>query len=83
MRFDEWFQRATGNYPFPYQRRFAEEVEIPQLVDVPTGLGKTDDWERKDECPLFPLQMSSVSGPTLEFHREVPRNGSHNPNRAD
>src|SRR5439155_17621068 len=31
----------TGNDPFPYQRRFAEGNEIPQLVDVPTGLGKT------------------------------------------
>jgi CRISPR-associated endonuclease/helicase Cas3 len=39
--FDEWFKRATGNDPFPYQRRFAEGTEIPQLVDVPTGLGKT------------------------------------------
>jgi CRISPR-associated endonuclease/helicase Cas3 len=38
---DEWFQRATGKAPFPYQRRFAEEGEIPNLVDVPTGLGKT------------------------------------------
>src|SRR3972149_4282730 len=41
LSFDEWFKRATGNYPFPYQRRFAEECEMPQLVDVPTGLGKT------------------------------------------
>jgi len=39
--FDEWFKRATGNDPFPYQRRFAEEGEIPELVDVTTGLGKT------------------------------------------
>jgi CRISPR-associated endonuclease/helicase Cas3 len=39
--FDEWFKRATGNDPFPYQRRFAEQGEIPNLVDVPTGLGKT------------------------------------------
>jgi hypothetical protein len=39
--FDEWFKRATENNPFPYQRRFAAEREIPQLVDVPTGLGKT------------------------------------------
>jgi CRISPR-associated endonuclease/helicase Cas3 len=39
--FDEWFKRATESYPFPYQKRFAEEGEIPQLVDVPTGLGKT------------------------------------------
>jgi CRISPR-associated endonuclease/helicase Cas3 len=39
--FDEWFKRATGNDRFPYQRRFAAEGEIPQSVDVPTGLGKT------------------------------------------
>ena len=53
--FDDWFKRATGNYPFSYQRRFAVEGEIPELVDISTGLGKTADWERKDECPLFPL----------------------------
>jgi len=41
--FDEWFQRATGNFPFSYQRRFGEEGKIPQLVDVPTGLRKTGD----------------------------------------
>ena len=41
MTFDEWFKRATENDPFPFQRRFAEEGEIPQLVYVPTGLGKT------------------------------------------
>jgi CRISPR-associated endonuclease/helicase Cas3 len=39
--FDEWFKRATGNDAFPYQRRFADEGDIPELVDVPTGLGKT------------------------------------------
>lgn len=39
--FDQWFQRATGCRPFPYQRRFAEAAELPQLVNVPTGMGKT------------------------------------------
>ncbi len=39
--FDQWFQSATGNAPFPYQRRFSEAKEIPELVHVPTGLGKT------------------------------------------
>jgi CRISPR-associated endonuclease/helicase Cas3 len=42
--FDEWFQRATGNDPVPYQRRFAEEGEISKLVDVPTGLDKRPQW---------------------------------------
>ncbi len=36
--FDERFKRATGNDPVPYQRRFAEEGEIPNFVDVPAGL---------------------------------------------
>jgi CRISPR-associated endonuclease/helicase Cas3 len=39
--FDGFFQKATGNSPFPFQRRFAEEQVLPQLVHVPTGLGKT------------------------------------------
>jgi Lhr-like helicase len=38
--FDDWFKRATGNDPSPYQRRFAEEGETAELVDAPTGLGK-------------------------------------------
>jgi len=39
--FDKWFQAATGNKPFPYQRQFAKAGDLPQIVDVPTGLGKT------------------------------------------
>lgn len=39
--FDEWFKAATGNEPFPYQRQFVEAGYLPQLVNVPTGLGKT------------------------------------------
>jgi len=41
MTFDAWFQRAKGNDPFPYQRRFAEAKEIPHLLDVPNVPGKT------------------------------------------
>lgn len=52
--FDEWFQRATGHKPYPFQVRFACEPELLSnpspapagrgqgeglLVDVPTGLG--------------------------------------------
>jgi hypothetical protein len=42
--FDDWFKRATGNDPFPYHRRFAKKGEIPQLVDVPTGV-KRKRWQ--------------------------------------
>jgi CRISPR-associated endonuclease/helicase Cas3 len=56
--FDEWFKHAAGNDPFPYQRRFAEEGEIPELVDVPTGLGKTAmaAWVHWKRCHEFWLK---------------------------
>jgi CRISPR-associated endonuclease/helicase Cas3 len=37
--FNEFFRRAVGNDPFPFQAEFAKV--LPALVDVPTGLGKT------------------------------------------
>lgn len=42
MSYDEFFIKATGlaNGPYPYQRRLAEEP-WPELLDVPTGMGKT------------------------------------------
>lgn len=40
--FTELFRCATGNpNPFPYQKRFAEADELPELVHAPTGAGKT------------------------------------------
>lgn len=39
--FEHFFTAATGQpAPYPYQQRLAEEV-WPELLDVPTGLGKT------------------------------------------
>ncbi len=34
------FRRATGNEPYPYQARLGEGG-LPELIEVPTGLGKT------------------------------------------
>ena len=42
--FTEFFQQATGVEkadPYPYQMRLAEGEELPALLDIPTGLGKT------------------------------------------
>lgn len=41
LDFGEFFRAVTGRPPFPFQRRFAEEGELPQLVCAPTGAGKT------------------------------------------
>lgn len=45
ISFDRFFQVATGSAtltPFPYQRRLAETNIWPVMLDVPTGLGKTE-----------------------------------------
>lgn len=39
FEFDDYFSKAAGVAPFPFQKKFADE--LPALVDVPTGLGKT------------------------------------------
>lgn len=39
--FHAWFLQATGETPFPYQTAFATADELPNLLDIPTGLGKT------------------------------------------
>ena len=41
MNFPEFFQQASGRKPYPYQIRFAEGESVPQLLNVPTGVGKT------------------------------------------
>ncbi len=39
--FEEFFLSATQCCPFPYQKRLAEESELPDLLQMPTGTGKT------------------------------------------
>jgi len=41
MNFDEFFQTATGNAPYGYQRVFATAPVLPDLLEAPTGSGKT------------------------------------------
>lgn len=38
--FDEFFEKATGLAPYPWQQRVAESG-LPEVVDVETGAGKT------------------------------------------
>jgi CRISPR-associated endonuclease/helicase Cas3 len=53
MDFTELFRTATGNPPFPYQTALAETPDLPDLLTVPTGCGKTAAvvlswlWRRK------------------------------------
>ena len=41
MRFEEFFQRATSRPPYRFQSTFAEAVTLPDLLEAPTGTGKT------------------------------------------
>lgn len=71
MNFEQFFQTATGNTPFPYQTRFATGETLPELVDVPTGIGKTamaglgwagggeGDYENRS-IPFFPVPPFSL-----------------------
>jgi CRISPR-associated endonuclease/helicase Cas3 len=43
LSFRSFFTRACGNgrEPYPYQERFAEAEQLPEIVGAPTGAGKT------------------------------------------
>lgn len=41
VRPEQVFQQATGFEPYPYQLRLATGDDLPQLLSVPTGVGKT------------------------------------------
>jgi CRISPR-associated endonuclease/helicase Cas3 len=40
-KYFKWFSSVTSKAPFPYQERLAVAEELPILLDVPTGAGKT------------------------------------------
>ena len=42
LSFDAFFWKATGHAPYPFQKRLATCEHLPELIDIPTGLGKTD-----------------------------------------
>ncbi|HEY4001494.1 MAG TPA: DEAD/DEAH box helicase, partial [Candidatus Xenobia bacterium] len=62
MDYQEFFQKATGRPPYPYQVRLATEP-WPDLLDIPTGLGKTAAvtlawlWKRHTERGLTPRRL--------------------------
>jgi CRISPR-associated endonuclease/helicase Cas3 len=53
--YSAFFQAATGNAPYDYQRRLAESPCESRLISIPTGLGKTAAvilaWLGKNRTP--------------------------------
>lgn len=41
FNFEDFFQKATGHPPYLYQASLAASKRLPQILDIPTGLGKT------------------------------------------
>ncbi len=41
MNYRSFFKHVTGLDPYPYQERLGEGKSLPELISVPTGLGKT------------------------------------------
>lgn len=41
MKIQELFKEATGYDPYPYQVKLAMGEELPELLNIPTGVGKT------------------------------------------
>lgn len=42
MTYKDFFVRATGNPPYPYQSKLAEAAYMHALLKIPTGAGKTE-----------------------------------------
>lgn len=60
--FAEFFQKATDHKPYAYQEKLAAADTIPDVIDLPTGSGKTD------AAILAVWLWGRYSG-----HRETPR----------
>lgn len=59
--FTDFFREVTGNDPFPWQVELASRLvsgEVPAVIDVPTGLGKTSTIL----CWAHALAVQALSG---------------------
>ena len=60
--FDSFFQHATGHTPYPFQRNLAISENFPEVIKIPTGMGKTDAvilgwlWRRRFD-PRYEVRL--------------------------
>lgn len=53
-----FFKKATDHEPYYFQKKFAYDKELPDIINIPTGLGKTECivigwlWKRFNENSL-------------------------------
>ena len=69
MQYSDFFKKATGRSPFPYQDAVAQRVELPSIIQAPTGSGKTAavilGWLWRRFHPHFLLIQTLVSTHTF------------------
>lgn len=67
--FPDFFRTATGREPYAYQREFATALKLPDLLEAPTGSGKTATavlgwlWRRRHGS----LEQRAEAGRRLVF----------------
>ena len=67
--YDGWFEQATGNSPYAYQRALAEAERPPSVLEVPTGSGQTRF--RSSKAGTSRLDRASLVGARVEFPEPV------------
>ena len=64
--FDNFFKKATNFEPYDFQRKFACDIELPDIINIPTGLGKT-------ECMIIGWLWRKSSENRLQSNTNTPR----------
>ncbi len=65
MEFSDFFRTLHGYAPFPWQARMATAAQLPDYLDIPTGLGKTAvidvwAWRLLNGCANTPRRLLYV-----------------------
>lgn len=78
LRFLETFRKATGHAPYEYQRELGAQALPPEVVEVPTGAGKTlamlVPWLCDPNAPrrlVYALPMRSLVEQTARVAEEA------------
>ena len=64
--FNDFFKNATNFEPYDFQRKFACDIELPDIINIPTGLGKT-------ECIIIGWLWRKTSEKKSQSNTNTPR----------
>ncbi len=64
--FNNFFKNATNFEPYDFQRKFACDIELPDIINIPTGLGKT-------ECIIIGWLWRKTSEKKSQSNTNTPR----------